>query len=196
MTGLCGMRNVAGIRPLSSCGGSGCGWRPPGGSPAATGSMRSRRICGLCRGQCGGGTGPGGMAGQRRCGPKGRCRGRNSARSSGSGWSGNSCFGYGASPHKPKASPGFSKPSPRATLSAVRCTAWRRGACLAGYSAGGMPLPMSPAVSRGVTSTDRSDFSIAMPRIPPITSLALSRKLSCPAGPSAISSRPSAVTAR
>ena len=30
------MRNGAGIRPLSSSGGSGCGWRPPGGSPAAT----------------------------------------------------------------------------------------------------------------------------------------------------------------
>jgi hypothetical protein len=34
---------------------------------------------------------------------------------------------------------------------------------------------MSSTVSRGVTSTNRSDFSIAMPRIPPITSLALSR---------------------
>src|SRR6266496_1766165 len=39
-----------------------------------------------------------------------------------------------------RAVPGFPKPSPRATLSAVWCTAWRRSACLAG-STGGMPLP-------------------------------------------------------
>lgn len=35
MTGACGMRNGAGTRPPSSSGVSGCGWRPPGGSPAA-----------------------------------------------------------------------------------------------------------------------------------------------------------------
>jgi len=40
-----------------------------------------------------------------------------------------------------QAIPGFSKPSARAAFSAVRCTAWRCGACLAGYSAGGMLLP-------------------------------------------------------
>src|SRR6266567_3122768 len=32
-----------------------------------------------------------------------------------------------------RAVPGFPKPSPRATLSAVWCTAWRRSACLAGW---------------------------------------------------------------
>ena len=53
---------------------------------------------------------------------------------------------------------------------------------------------MNSTVSR-VTSTDRSDFSIAMPRIPLIRSLTLSRNLSCPADPSAISSRLSDVTA-
>ena len=35
-----------------------------------------------------------------------------------------------------QAIPGFPKPSPRATLSAIRCTAWRRGACLADYLSG------------------------------------------------------------
>ena len=75
MTGVCGMRNVAGIRPLSSSGGSGCGWRPPGGSPAATRSARSRMTCGSRKGRCGGGAGPGRTAGTRRCGPGGRCRG-------------------------------------------------------------------------------------------------------------------------
>src|SRR5579859_1767651 len=40
-----------------------------------------------------------------------------------------------------QAIPGFPEPSPRATLSAVRCTAGRRSACLAGYSTGRMPLP-------------------------------------------------------
>jgi transposase len=44
MTGICGMRNVAGTRPPNSSGGSGCGWRPAGGSPAATGSARSRDL--------------------------------------------------------------------------------------------------------------------------------------------------------
>ena len=53
------MRNVAGTRPPSSSGVSGCGWRPPGGSPAATGSTRSPVTCGSRRGRCGGGTGPG-----------------------------------------------------------------------------------------------------------------------------------------
>src|ERR1035441_8633842 len=44
-----------------------------------------------------------------------------------------------------RAVPGFPKPSLRAALSAVWCTAWRRSAWLAGwlagYSTGGMPLP-------------------------------------------------------
>jgi hypothetical protein len=44
MTEACGMRNAAGTRPLSSSGASGCGWRPPGGSPAATRSARSRDL--------------------------------------------------------------------------------------------------------------------------------------------------------
>src|SRR6266536_908173 len=65
MTGACGMRNGAGIRPPSSSGGSGCGWRQPGGSPGATGSVRSHMTCGLRRVRCGGGTGPGRTAGAR-----------------------------------------------------------------------------------------------------------------------------------
>lgn len=40
------MRNGAGIHPLNSSGGSGCGWRLPGGSPAATRSGRSPVTCG------------------------------------------------------------------------------------------------------------------------------------------------------
>jgi hypothetical protein len=56
------MRNVAGTRPPSSSGVSGCDWRPPSGSPAAMGSTRSRMTCGSCRGRCGGGGGPGGTA--------------------------------------------------------------------------------------------------------------------------------------
>ena len=75
MTEACGMRNVAGTRPPSSSGASGCGWRPPGGSPAAMRSARSRATCGSRKVRCGGGTGPGGTAALRRCGPKGRCRG-------------------------------------------------------------------------------------------------------------------------
>jgi hypothetical protein len=78
-----------------------------------------------------------------------------------------------------RAIPGFPKPSPRAAFSAIRCTAWRRGVCLAGYLTGGMPLP--DEFRRLAASPRRTgpDSSIAMPRIPPITSLALSRNLSC-----------------
>jgi hypothetical protein len=83
LTGVCGMRNGAGTRPLSSSGGSGCGCRPRGGLPAATGSGRSRGTCALPRGRCGGGTGLGRPAGMRRCGRRGRCRGSGWARSSG-----------------------------------------------------------------------------------------------------------------
>ena len=46
MTGICGMRNGAGRRPPGSSAGSGCGWKPPGGPPAATRSIRSRTISG------------------------------------------------------------------------------------------------------------------------------------------------------
>lgn len=53
MTRACGMRNGAGTRPPSSSGGSGCGWRPPGGSPAATESKRSHTTCGSPKGRCG-----------------------------------------------------------------------------------------------------------------------------------------------
>jgi hypothetical protein len=57
------MRNVAGIPPPSSSGGSGSGSGQLSGSPAATGSTRSRTTCGLRRVRCGGGTGPGRTAG-------------------------------------------------------------------------------------------------------------------------------------
>ncbi len=66
------MRSGAGTRPPSSSGVSGCGWRPPGGSPGATGLTRSRATCGSRRGLCGGGTGPGGTEALRSRGPVSR----------------------------------------------------------------------------------------------------------------------------
>src|SRR5260370_41381599 len=77
MTEVCGMRNGAGIRPPSSSGVKGCGWRQPGGSLVATGSAGSRTTCGSPRGQGGGGGGAGraGGAGRRGRGGPGRGRG-------------------------------------------------------------------------------------------------------------------------
>ena len=69
------MRKGAVIRPLSSSGASGCGWRQPAGSPAGTGLTRSRRTCGSRRGRCGGGIGTwrdGGAEALRSRGPVSR----------------------------------------------------------------------------------------------------------------------------
>src|SRR5258707_14118341 len=101
MTEVCGMRNGAGIRPPSSSGVKGCGWRQPGGSPVATGAARSLTTCGSPRGQGGGGTGPGRAAGAGGRGAAGRGGGGGLAPTKGAGGG----LGVGKEPLAPGCAP-------------------------------------------------------------------------------------------
>jgi transposase len=76
MTGACDMRNGAGIRPLSSSGVSGYGWKQPGGSPAGTVLARSPGPAGHARlgAAVAAGLADGGAAALRSKGPVSRER--------------------------------------------------------------------------------------------------------------------------